>query len=108
MAGRVSATLAPDAAFQGTASHVLVIAVEVADTYDIEAFVSSRLGSKVGSAPPSAGPSTATKQLQIQLYLAADDLRPFGIELSMPSDASACKAALQGRVERSPTALSVG
>lgn len=86
--GTLNASMAPDATFHGTPAHQLTLAVTVPDAYDIEAFVASTLGSKVGSPPDPNELTGATKSLPVQLFLAADDMRPLGIELSMPSGAS--------------------
>lgn len=111
--GVLTASLGDDTTSDGTAVHTVVLAITVADTYDIEAFISATLGSKVGSTPPPAGPPAATKSVEIQLYLAADDLRPLGISLSMAAGASDPKVAgtgsvtIDGTFSRLPGTLSV-
>ena len=96
--GAVSASMAADSTFQGTAAHQVTLAVLVADTYDIEAFVAATLGSKVGSQPQSGGLAGATKSLPIELFLATDDLRPLGLQLSMAAGASDPTVAGNGTV----------
>jgi hypothetical protein len=83
--GELTAASAPDATFHGDTAHQVTLTVTVPETFDIEAFISSTLGSKVGTPPEQRDPTVPTKTIPVELFLASDDMHPLGIQLTMPS-----------------------